>query len=155
MGSPAWRRGAAIVAACACAAFGAGIGADAASSSQACGTIKVIKGHTMRVTVIRGHISCVVARYVIRYSQSGVPHTGRPPGPVVVRRVDQGDDHLHDGQADGARARHLLLICPATRGCLTRGRRAQGRRAPCRTQNFTFGEALRRPSAAVAVAVTT
>lgn len=57
------------------------MGADAASGAQACGTIKVIKGHTMRVTVIRGHVSCAVARSVIRYSYSGDFTPGDLPSP--------------------------------------------------------------------------
>jgi hypothetical protein len=61
--------------ACACAALGAGLGAVAVSA-QGCGTTKVINGHTMRVTVIRGYVSCSVARSLIRYS---VPTPGDLP----------------------------------------------------------------------------
>jgi len=58
------------VVACACGAFGASVGVEAASSAQACGTVKVITGQTMRVTVARGLVSCATARRVIRYSVS-------------------------------------------------------------------------------------
>jgi len=69
----------AVAAACACAALGASIGADAASSAQACGTVKVINGHTMRVSVVRGLVSCVTARRVIRYSRDVFTPGDLPP----------------------------------------------------------------------------
>jgi hypothetical protein len=59
--------------ACACAALGAGVGPVAVSRAQGCGTTKVIRGHTMRVSVIRGYVSCSVARRVIRYSVDYTP----------------------------------------------------------------------------------
>jgi hypothetical protein len=66
-----------IMAQCSCAALWAGTGSAAAS--YACGAVKVINGYTMRVQVVRGTVSCPLARLVIRYS---IPTPGDlPPGP--------------------------------------------------------------------------
>jgi hypothetical protein len=43
------------------------------SGAQGCGTTKVIMGHTMRVSVVRGSVSCSVARGVIRESVDYTP----------------------------------------------------------------------------------
>jgi len=72
----------AAAAACACAALGSSIGADAASGAKVCGTVKVIDGHTMRVTVLRGLVSCATARSVIRDSRYRfTPGDLEPPAP--------------------------------------------------------------------------
>lgn len=64
----------AVVVACSCAALWGGAGPAAAS--YPCGLVKVINGHTMRVQVVRGTVSCSLARVLIRYS---VPTPGDLP----------------------------------------------------------------------------
>ena len=61
------------------------MGADTASSAKTCGTVRVVHGHTMRVTVIRGHVGCALARSVIRYSLSGDFTPGDLPDPWTCR----------------------------------------------------------------------
>jgi hypothetical protein len=61
-----WRRVVAALAVCSCAALWGGSGSAAAS--YACGLVKVKNGHTMRVQVVRGTLSCSLVRVVMRYS---------------------------------------------------------------------------------------
>ena len=70
---------------------------------------------------------CLLCDRAPRYSLQRL-HAGGPAVGVDVRRGEEGDDHLHQGDADGARARDLLLTRERRRRARRRSSAARGGR---------------------------